>query len=772
MIQSLKMKLLVAMTLLISLVILTISYAIVTNQRQATEIRAQNELVSLNELIATNALSTVIFGDSLAAQSVLQGLNIRPDMVSALIFDSSSQLFASYQREDRIDMPESTLISSLLAANQAYSEVDKQGLHSYMPMNSDGETVGIVYLSNDLSSLKAHLNRFYRVVASTALLAFLASFILMFWLQAMFTKPLYQLLKVIQGITETKDYSQRAPKGNTLEFNVLAENFNSMLLEVDQRGEQLQSINTELEQRVQERTEELEHALQLANEGNRAKTEFLAVMSHEVRTPLNGIVGFSELLKMYEFDEDVKDTIDMLNDSSQSLLSLLNEILDFSKLDANKVELEKREFNLNSFMRSVVETNRSIAVKNKLELQLELATEEDSYYLGDSLRLRQVLNNLLSNAVKFSQQGEIKLRVESEAAGSEMMIGFHVTDSGIGIDATKLDAIFSPFTQADSSVTRQYGGTGLGLAICKQLIELMQGTYGLDSEVDKGSHFWFKIPLSQVSVFPEKNSEAPIIVEGSEPFVANLLIAEDNPVNQLVVKSLLETFGHQCDVVANGLEALDKTKEKHYDLILMDYHMPIMDGVLATKFIRQQTETSLNSTTPIIALTADIQPEVSKKFRRAGANDTLLKPFTREKLAQQLTKWLHTTVKEELELNCDEHAILDMTVLDGMSSLSSEGDVNIVQQVVGLYLENSPKLIKQMHQAFEDKDHDALFKAAHSLKSSSANIGVMCVSETAKQIEHLSRDGDIENTHVLLDLLDEHYQKVKRTLDEKIAEYL
>lgn len=790
-----------SMMMLVSLVIVIISYSVVKDQKQAAEQQAYNDLESLSQLIATNSLSAVVFNDSVAAQQTLLGLKNRPDLLSAIIFDDAGQIFTSYHRDKQISIPKPARINSLLKANQAYTGFNEQGLGSYIPMLSEGETVGLVYLINDLSSLQQHLNHFYEVVIITALIAFMASFILALLLQAIFTGPLDQLLTVIQNITQTKHYGQRAPMSNTIEFNELALSFNTMLTEVEQRGQQLQTINLELEQRIGERTEELESALALANEGNRAQTEFIAMMSHEVRTPLNGIIGVSELLKTYRFDENVENIINMLNDSSQDLLSLLDETLDFSKLEANKVEVEMRKFCINHFLRSLFEANRPLLDKKKLEFKLEFTPEADGYYLGDALRLRQVLNNLISNAVKFTPQGQITLKMDSELIGSEVMCCFHVIDSGIGIDTVKLDDLFSPFTQADSSITREYGGTGLGLAICKQLVELMQGTFGVDSKVDKGSHFWFKIPLIKVNLSSEVLAETPIIKGDRDQSPASILIAEDTPVNQFVIKSLLDTFGHHCDVVNNGQEAVDKAKTKRYDIIFMDYHMPEMDGITATKIIREQAEMGSNTTTPIIALTADIQPQVSKNFRRAGANDTLIKPFTRAKLTQKLTQWLPKMETVDIEpsnvelnnvetnndrptnvettnvepsndrLNNDGQAILDKTVLSDIFSMSTDGNKDLVQQVVKLYFESCPELIKKMHQAFEDKDKESLFKAAHSLKSSSANLGAMCLADVAKQIESLSRDGQLDKTHALLVVIDGYYKATQFALDEQIMEY-
>jgi len=539
-------------------------------------------------------------------------------------------------------------------------------------------------------------------------------------------------------------------------------------LKVEERTEELKIINEELEQRVQDRTEELELALTFANESIQAKTEFLAIMSHEVRTPLNGIVGITELLKSYKLGERISEMTHMLDNSAKALLLVLNEMLDFAKLDAQKFELVNSQFELNDLINTVVETNQATAKASDIDFKIESEIEGSSYYVGDSLSLRQVLNNFVSNAMKFSPEGKVILRVNSELIGhDEHMLTFHVIDNGVGIETAKLDNIFSPFTQADSSITRKYGGTGLGLAICKQLVELMNGTYGVDSEANKGSHFWFKVPLTKLSLLPDTIKESePTTAGKNDQFTANILIAEDNPVNQYVIKNLLESFGVLCVLVDNGQQAVDKAKNEPYDLIFMDYHMPVMDGIEATRLIRKQAGTGLNSKTPIIALTADIQLEVDKKFRLVGANGTMIKPITRIVLQQQLAYWLSKIENTRVELNSarNEAPILDSSALDDMFSLSAEHGKDIVRQVIELYHKSAPELIKDIHQAADDNDSVAMFEAAHSLKSSSANIGLVRLAEITKKIEAMCRDSQLDKTHSLLATLDDHYQEAKLAL--------
>ncbi|MGY8872288.1 MAG: ATP-binding protein, partial [Pseudomonadales bacterium] len=591
----------------------------------------------------------------------------------------------------------------------------------------------------------------------------LVSFMIMLFLQRIFTKPLDELLFTIQKIADEKDYTKLAPKSSTTEFEVLGRNFNNMLSEIYQRDKQLASINTELELRVESRTKELATALNLANEGNRAKSEFLAVMSHEVRTPLNGIIGFSELLKMHKFDKDISEKIKYLNISAHSLMSLLNEILDFSKLDANKVEIENNEFCLTSLLTGVVESQAPMASKKGVAVQLNMPEIAKGSYLGDSMRIRQVLSNIISNAVKFTDVGKVIISVSQSYTQSETLLRFTVKDTGVGISPEYLDNIFSPFVQADSTITRRYGGTGLGLAICKQLIELMNGQYGVQSTVGVGSEFWFSIPLTKVNV-DMKSLNVIEIDKVDFHRKGKILIAEDNEINQMVIKNLLISFGHTCIVVSNGLQAISEATVKQYDLIFMDYHMPEADGVEATKRIRQLGHESLNYETPIIALTADIQPKVSKIFRRAGANDILIKPFTREKLELCLNKWMGSDsrpLKEEVA--DDTLKIVNLGVLEEISNIAP--DDSIVQQIISLFFEKTPELIENIKKSIDENDGESLFLFSHSLKSSAANIGAESLSDIAKRLEHLGREDLAHEASELTPLLYSCFEKTSDTLN-------
>ncbi|PKH98727.1 hypothetical protein CXF78_17300, partial [Shewanella sp. 11B5] len=507
----------------------------------------------------------------------------------------------------------------------------------------------------------------------------------------------------------------------------------------------------------------------IAKKASQAKSEFLAVMSHEIRTPLNGIVGFSDLLTSFKLNKEVSNTVQMINESAQTLLVLLNEVLDFSKADANKMDLDIKTFNLPDLVTSTCHSHKVSAGKKGLDFEVVISPLSHENYLGDAVRVRQIINNFVSNAIKFTRQGAISIAVSEHMEASDTYITFTVKDTGIGIAASKLESIFTPFMQADSTITREFGGTGLGLAICQQLVVLMNGRYGVESTLDEGSHFWFSIPL-----VPQDNSisTATVDVEPDDHVQAVfrqsiVLVAEDNVVNQLVVKSLLESLGHQCEIVNNGQEAIARASEKKFDLIFMDYHMPVVDGIVATQAITDLGQSCINYETPIIALTADIQPNVKRLFRNAGAKDTLLKPFTRQNLSECMNRWVfesESPVAVVEEVQSEESLVFVDGPLDDIQQISPDDSSDLVKSIADLYLENAPVLISNVIKGLIDKDADQVFKSAHSLKSSSANVGAIKIQTLASQIELFARSGKLSDANHLSDTLLPVFEQTKEAI--------
>ncbi|MCL1112796.1 ATP-binding protein [Shewanella basaltis] len=774
--SSIRTKLICSMLAIAVIVIVIISSALINQQFAITRQKAEQNLMVLSDIVASNSLAAVLFNDPNSAEKTLSALIAQPDIIHAVIYDPKGNPFAEYSgsSQERFSMQTDRFLAAQ-SSKKKQIMFDNDRVHSYTPLLSEGEFVGMLHITDNMNTLTKQLDDYLLLVVSASVLAFFASLLVMFWLQSLFTKPMNTLLGVIEQISNNKDYSQRVSIQSNDEFSQLADRFNTMIAEVDARGRQLETINRELEQRVNERTVELQQTLEIAKNANLAKSEFLAVMSHEIRTPLNGIIGFSDLLKSYPLDKDVNYTVEMINDSAQTLLVLLNEVLDFSKIDANKMDLDIREFNLPDLIHSTCQSHEVVARKKKLSLSVDIQPLTQLNYLGDSVRIRQILNNFISNAIKFTRQGAISILVSEQIEGSDTVIKFTVNDTGIGIPDNKLDAIFNPFTQADNSITREFGGTGLGLAICQQLIVLMNGRYGVDSKINQGSSFWFSIPLVPVdspltpmSEIVNSNSNSDVIYRKT-----HILVAEDNVVNQLVIKSLLASLGHECEIVDNGEEAIKRASEKKFDAIFMDYHMPKADGIVATDAITKQGQHGINYHTPIIALTADIQPNVKRQFREVGAKDTLLKPFTRQNLSDCLNKWVFDSIDSHSHsetLSIEESNIFIEGPLNDIMQISPDDSSELVKTIIDIYIHNTPKLIIDITQGLANQNAEIVFKAAHSLKSSSANLGADKMQTIASQIELLARNSQLTEATQLAALLESVFELTIEALTRKSEE--
>lgn len=607
-----------------------------------------NDLKSTADLLSSNGNSALGFSDAEAGDQVVEAMRVRPGIRTAILYEMDDKILAWYVRQD--------LTGRYLPPKEPPTRVvwRSDSLSFAETVFLEGRPVGTIYLEDDLHDVHDRMVHFAWTSGIMAAACLLIVYILSLRLRQTIARPINMLAAMARQVASANNYSLRAAQDAGGELGQLSQDFNYMLAEIERRDAELTVARETLEQRVAERTKELQSEIEerqraerrlleakdAAEAANRAKSEFLANMSHEVRTPLNGVMGMTDLVLDTELSVEQRDYLETVKMSADSLLTVINDVLDFSKIEAGRVDLEVMEFNLRDCLDAALRTVTVRADEKGLELLCEVAPDIPEIVKGDPSRLRQVVVNLVGNAIKFTSEGEVALKVQVEGRnGHDLNLHFTVSDTGIGIPLEKQKLIFEPFTQADASTTRSYGGTGLGLTISTRLVEMMRGKIWVESQVGRGAQFHFTVILkvADAGIIEVGKIAPPELLRG-----VKVLVVDDNRTNRRILDGMLHRWEMRSTGVESGEEALSQLGSARiagdpYSLVLTDMHMPNMDGFTLVERIRQRPELSAAT---IMMLTSAGHRGDALRCKELGVSAYLLKPIRQSELREAIARVL------------------------------------------------------------------------------------------------------------------------------------
>ena len=545
------------------------------------------------------------------ASQVFAALAEAPSLREAILFDSRGEPVAAYSRSGGALVGVATLVearSPVTVNGRAAGEVVvRAASHRFDPLF--------------LSSLAICAALFFAAAAAALFLGR--------WLAARLLGPVNRLSSAMAQISESRDFTQLVPGVGSDELGRLTGSFNELLL-------RLQSNDRDLRRTLADLTE----ARDAAQAASIQKSQFLANMSHEIRTPLNGVLAMTQVMARGDLAAGQRKRLDVIRRSGETLLTVLNDVLDVSKIESGKLELEPVDIDVDQLVRDVVEGFHVLAEAKGLTLDLHITPAAAGSRRVDPLRLRQIIANLLSNAVKFTEAGGVVVAIDGEGPGGESGLTITVTDTGLGIDPQRLPYLFDKFIQGDSSTTRRFGGTGLGLSISRDLVQMMDGALWAQSEPGRGSTFHVTLPLARIHGAAPATATGPADDRTDAPGEAaaplRVLAAEDNAANRMVLSTIMEVFGVSLETVDDGQEAVEAWRRGAFDLILMDVQMPKMDGVEATRVIRGAEAAEGRARTPIIALSANAMHHQVRDYLAAGMDAHVAKPIELNRLQEAI----------------------------------------------------------------------------------------------------------------------------------------